>query len=284
LKPIDELTFIDDYMFGEVMKSRDICIGVLERLTGMEISDIEYPQLQKSLKAGYESHGIRLDVYVKDSDTVYDIELQNKHYDSLGCRTRFYQSLIDADCLLKGMDYNKLPRTMIIFICTSDPFGLKLPRYTFTTRCRESDEAKLDDSTEKIIYNSSAYETAEDKNLKAFLKFVSENRSTDSFTERLLGQIRQIKKDEIFRKEYMSMGVWETDIRNQATKQGYDAGVVTGMKQGLAQGILSGIHQKSVEDALISVRKYNVPVEIAAQKMGAPLDLVIAELEKDGGK
>ena len=300
MKPIDELTFIDDYMFGEVMKSRDICIGVLERLTGLEIEDIEYPQLQKSLKAGYESHGIRLDVYVKDSSTVYDIELQNRHYGSLGRRTRFYQSLIDADCLLKGMDYSRLPRTLIIFICTGDPFGLGLPRYTFTTRCMESDEANLDDSTEKIIYNSSAYKTAEDENLRAFLKFVSENKSTDSFTEKLLDQTRQIKRDEIFRKEYMSMGIWETDIREQATKEGYEAGRMDGIslgmeqgfqsgkaegiEQGFQSGITEGVYQKSVEDALVLIRDFNVPVEIAAQKMGAPLDMVIAELEKEGGQ
>ena len=102
MKPIDELTFIDDYMFGEVMKSKEICIGVLERLTGLEIEDIEYPELQKSLKPGYETHGIRLDVYVKNRDAVYDIELQNKHYNALGKRMRFYQRLIDADSLLKG--------------------------------------------------------------------------------------------------------------------------------------------------------------------------------------
>ena len=110
MKPIDELTFIDDYMFGEVMKSKEICIGVLERLTGLEIEDIEYPELQKSLKPGYEIHGIRLDVYVKNRDTVYDIELQNKHYNALGKRMRFYQSLIDADSLLKGTDYEDLPK------------------------------------------------------------------------------------------------------------------------------------------------------------------------------
>ena len=32
MKPLDELTFIDDYMFGEVMKNKDICKGVIERL------------------------------------------------------------------------------------------------------------------------------------------------------------------------------------------------------------------------------------------------------------
>ena len=167
MKPIDELTFIDDYMFGEVMKSKEICIGVLERLTGLEIEDIEYPELQKSLKPGYETHGIRLDVYVKNRDAVYDIELQNKHYNALGKRMRFYQSLIDADSLLKGTDYEDLSRTIIIFICTTDPFSLGLPKYTFKTTCAESDSLNLDDNVEKIIYNASKYEGVEDKDLKA---------------------------------------------------------------------------------------------------------------------
>ena len=78
MKPLDDLTFIDDYMFGEVMKNKDICKGVIERLTHLKIRDIEYPELQKTLKAGYESHGIRMDVYVKDSDKIYDIEMQNR--------------------------------------------------------------------------------------------------------------------------------------------------------------------------------------------------------------
>ena len=45
MKSLDELTFIDDYMFGEVMKNKDICKGVIERLTHLKIRDIEYPEL-----------------------------------------------------------------------------------------------------------------------------------------------------------------------------------------------------------------------------------------------
>ena len=81
MKSLNELTFIDDYMFGEVMKNKDICKGVIERLTHLKIRDIEYPELQKTLKACYERHGIRLDDYVKDSDKVYDVEMQNRIYD-----------------------------------------------------------------------------------------------------------------------------------------------------------------------------------------------------------
>ncbi len=45
-------------------------------------------------------------------------------------------------------------------------------------------------------------------------------------------------------------------------------------------GIEQGIYKKSVEDALVLIRNYNVPAETAAQQMGAPLDMVLAELEK----
>ena len=103
-----------------------------------------------------------MDVYVKDSDKVYDIEMQNRTYDDLGKRTRFYQSLIDADCLLRGMDYKKLPESIIIFICKNDPFNLGLQKYTFKTKCSESDSLDLHDMTTKLIYNASAWEKESD--------------------------------------------------------------------------------------------------------------------------
>ena len=62
-KPIEELTFTDDFMFGCIMKNEHICRGVLERLLHMKIGKIEYPTLQKSISPFYESKGIRLDVY-----------------------------------------------------------------------------------------------------------------------------------------------------------------------------------------------------------------------------
>lgn len=53
-----------------------------------------------------------------------------------------------------------------------------------------------------------------------------------------------------------------------------------GIRQGRKCGIEQGIYKKSVEDALVLIRNYNVPAETAAQQMGAPLDMVLAELEK----
>ena len=76
-KPIEELFFTDDYMFGTVMRNPEICKNILETLLNIQIEKLEYPELQKSISTYYESKGVRLDVYVKDSDKVFDIEIQN---------------------------------------------------------------------------------------------------------------------------------------------------------------------------------------------------------------
>ena len=90
-KPVDELTFTDDFMFGTVMKNKVICTGVLERLLHIKVGKIEYPSLQKTIAPFYESKGIRLDVYVSDPERVFDIEIQTSIPSSLPKRTRYYQ-------------------------------------------------------------------------------------------------------------------------------------------------------------------------------------------------
>ena len=76
------------------------------------------------------------------------------------------------------------------------------------------------------------------------------------------------------------MGIWESDIRKEASQEGYEAGVATGLAQGLERGMEQGVYKKSVEAALVLIRNYNVPAETAAQQMGAPLDMVLTELER----
>ena len=172
-KPIEELTFTDDFMFGCIMKNEHICRGVLERLLRMKIGKIEYPSLQKSISPFYESKGIRLDVYTADETHVFDIEIQTSIPPDLGKRTRYYQSMMDSDNLLKGQNYNDLKESYVIFICLSDPFKLGLPVYTFRNICEENPSAELNDKSYKVFYNASAYEKETDKELFALLHYIS---------------------------------------------------------------------------------------------------------------
>ena len=54
-KPIDELFFTDDYMFGAVMRNPEICKSILETLLNIQIEKLEYPELQKSISTYYET-------------------------------------------------------------------------------------------------------------------------------------------------------------------------------------------------------------------------------------
>ena len=76
MKPIEELTFTDDYMFGYVMRNEEICKGLLERLLNIKIRRLEFPTLQKSIAPHYESKGVRLDVYVQDSTRVLTLKFK----------------------------------------------------------------------------------------------------------------------------------------------------------------------------------------------------------------
>ena len=269
-KSFDELTFSDDWMFQKVMQNPAICAELVARLLHINVDHVEYPELEKTIAPYYQSKGVRLDVYLKDSDKVIDIECQSNLKPALGKRTRYYQSMIDIDSLMKGEEYEKLKESYILFICKNDPFKdeqekhFGLPCYTFKTVCTENDEVILDDKTIKVIYNASAYEKEEDSLIKDFLHFIYTGKpGTDDLSKRLSRLVEQYKENENFRSDYLAMNLHDHDIRYEALKEGEAIGA----------------QQKAVEAAIISVKEFNATPEEAAQKMGAPLKLVLEGLK-----
>ena len=121
-KKIEDLTFIDDGMFQAVMHEPGISEEVVERLLHVKVDKITYPELEKPIKPFYSTKGVRLDVYLKDDNRIIDVELQTYKQDAIGKRTRYYQSMIDIDSLMKGQDYSELLDSYVLFICNYDPF------------------------------------------------------------------------------------------------------------------------------------------------------------------
>ena len=105
-KPVDQLTFTDDGMFQAVMHDPTVCSKIVEHLIHIQVDHIDFPELEKTIAPYYTSKGIRMDVYIKDSDRVIDVEMQTRSRKALGKRTRYYQSMIDIDNLMKGDDYS----------------------------------------------------------------------------------------------------------------------------------------------------------------------------------
>ena len=123
-----EIKFTNRFIFNRVMMNPKICKKLIETLLKIKVEKIEYIESEKSVESPYLNHGVRFDVYVKDSNKIYDIELQT-YDDDIPKRMRYYQSMMDMDCLMKGQEYSELKETFIIFICTFDPFGRNQPCY-----------------------------------------------------------------------------------------------------------------------------------------------------------
>ena len=280
-KSVDELTFTDDGMFQAVMHNPDICTELVERLLHIKIAHVEYPELEKTIAPYYSSKGVRLDVYLKDSDKILDIEMQSHPQEELGLRTRYYQSMIDADALMKGQDYPELKSCYILFICKEDPFhtGDKkkhgLSKYTFETNCLEDKDVKINDKIQKVIYNASGYENESDEKIRDFLKFIHTNEpGKDAFSNRISEMVEEIKRNDHFRRDYAVMNLHDRDLQRITRKEALAEGMQRGLKRGIVQGELSA----KIEAAVIAVRDFNIPPEVAATKMNAPLDKVLEKL------
>ncbi len=266
-KPFDELTFADDGMFQAVMKDPEISAELVERLLGVRVKQVEYPELEKAIEPYYTSHGVRLDVYLKDENKVIDVELQSYPQKALGKRMRYYQSMADCDSLMKGQPYTKLKESYILFICKFDPFhddnkrGYGLPCYTFKNICAENNSVNLDDKTVKVVYNAKAYESVENPKVRALLRYIlTDEPGEDEYSKRLSEFVERAKKNEKFRKEYADMNLHDFDIMTEAAEE--------------------ATLQKAVEAARNLLAMDVLTPEQIAQAVGLPLEQVL-ELQKE---
>ena len=261
MKPIEKLTFTDDYMFGAIMKNEQICKGVIERLLHIKVDHVELITLQKDISPYYETRGVRYDVYVKDSDKVYDIEMQNKKHTNIEKRTRYYQSMLDVDMLAKGASIKDLKESFIIFICQKDPFNLGEPCYRTKTVFENHPEKIFDDNTHRIFYNASAYKKENDPELYAFLQFISTNIPEDDFTDEIFDLVEKNKINEQFRSEYMRCNLHDADIMED--------GIAIGEARGEARG-----EERAKLSAARKLINLGISLDIIAQAQDLPLETV----------
>ncbi|MBQ9539117.1 MAG: Rpn family recombination-promoting nuclease/putative transposase [Treponema sp.] len=220
-KPIDQLVFSDDFMFGAVMSEPKICKGVIELLLQVKIDHIEYPELQKPLTPFYTKKGVRLDVYVADSNRVFDVECQSYKAENIGKRARYYQSMLDIGSLARGASYSELKESYVIFICLCDPFGAGLPVYTFNRKCRESAAVELGDETHHVIFNAAAYENETDPDIKAFLLFVKNNKVESDLTREIATVVQTKKFEQSFINEYLAWTLHDQDVEMRGRFDAY---------------------------------------------------------------
>ena len=265
IKPFEDLTFHDDFMFGHVMHDKEICREALECLLGIKIDRLEYIEPQKTIVPVYTSHGIRLDVYVNDGKKVYDVEIQNRDEHDIGKRTRYYQGIMDTEALLKGEDYDELRESIIIFLCRFDPFKKGIPWYTVRRTCLEKADVSIDDGAVVKMFNCTAYDKVANSSLRAFLKYVQSDSAESDFTRRISDMVEAQKELEATKKLYFSWSLHDHDVKKHGREEGIRIGEKRGKKEGMNENKIANA-RNMLED--------NLPIEKISQYTGLPMEKI----------
>ena len=242
-----KLTLRNNFMFRLVMEKQELCKKLIECILGIKIKSISYMEHEKSFEANLRSKGIRLDLFVIDEDGVaYDIEMQmdNSYKEFLGRRTRYYVSTMDNNALKKGERYSQLRKSYVIFICTFDPFGRGLAKYTFNAICNEDHSLVLDDGVTRVFINTEGDRHRISKELASLIGYISTGEVTDDYTKDLDEEVRTLRNDDGRERDYMT----------------YMQTIMEHEDMAYSQGIIQGISQANKAMA-IKMLKANKPYE-----------------------
>ena len=200
------------------------------------------------------------------------IEMQVLDSKDLPKRSRYYQALIDVDCLKSGQLYSTLKDSYIIFICMEDIFGQGLPLYQFENLCLENKNLSLGENTHKYFFIAPNCDKIEDKEQFAFFKFLTKREQNNNFTEQLAQMTRNAKINLQVRNKYMEY----ERLKAYARFDGLTEGRAEGLAEGRAEGLAEGRAEEKLKNAIIIVREFNQAPELVAEKIGIDL----AELQK----
>ena len=226
----EQATLANNFIFYKVMRHhQDACKRLLEMLLEIKIDSMTM-STEETIALDFDSKGIRLDVFVKDTNRMFDVELQVANTKELPERARYYQGVMDVDTLKAGQKYRELRESHVIFICLEDIFENNLPVNTFANICLEDGKTKLGDRTYKhFFFAPLCAKMIEDEETKAFFEFLLSNKASTNYTDELKIYVADAKQSTENKRQFME---WER-------QRAYDK----------EEGILIGIQQKAIEDA-----------------------------------
>ena len=194
---------------------------------------MEYLEKQKSIDMKIDARPVRLDIYMSDGETVYNVEMQTTSGEHLPKRSRYYQGQIDMNLIAKGESYKKLKTSFVIFICTFDPFKQDQYVYSFENVCQmenQKDNILLGDDTYKIFINTKGKTGNVTETFIEFMNYFNDSRtageSTNPLVHSLDAAVREARNNERWRHDYMT---WQM-YGNEKFDEGIELGRAEGEK------------------------------------------------------
>ena len=239
LERFKPVTIQDDMMFGTVMADPECCKPFLETILGTKIRKIEYPERQKTVTLTLNAKSIRMDVYIGDEErTVYDVEMQTGRNRNLPRRSRYYQGIIDLNILAKGEDYINLKKSLVIFVCTFDPFGHGEYIYRCGEYYRLSDGSyrPLGDDAWKIFVNADGHKGNVSDEFKILMRYIMKGEAKNPYTQTLEKKVTTINNNDEWKVSYMTWAIKLADERRDAREEGRALKLIGSVCKKVAKG------------------------------------------------
>ncbi len=260
LRRLKGFRLMDDDFLTKCFEGETACIQLVLRIV-LEIPDLEVVDVRTQVFVeNLLNRSVRLDVLATDSaGRKMNVEIQRSDKGAGRKRARYNSSMMDANLLRKGEDFEALPETYVVFITEHDVIGGRQPLYRVERYISGSGKRFGDGS--HILYVNGAYrdETPIGKLMHDFFCTDPAEMYYDVLAER----VRFFKES---REGIAIMCKVMEDMRNESLKEGRKQGLKEGLEQGMKQGIQTTVFR------MLETGKY--ALEEIAEISGLSLDEV----------
>ena len=232
---------------------------------------------QKTLKS-LRGRGVRLDISARDSENrEYDIEIQRNSGGARPKRARYHSSLMDAEALTEGDDFEQLPESYVLFITEQDVFKGGRPLYQFERRL---DTGQLLGDGAHIVYVNGAQREGQTALARLMHDFFCTNPDEMYFAA--LAKVTRYFKEDDQGVQEMS-GIVEAlieRVQRESWHEGREEGRNEGREEGRNEGIALGVRSSQEDVASRMLQDGRFSVEEVARYSGLHPEEVRALAEK----
>ena len=220
---------IDDDFLTKCFEGNTECIELVLRIV-LDMSDLNVLDVRTQVFVeNLLNRSVRLDVLATDrAGRKFNIEIQRADKGAGRKRARYNSSMMDANLLKKGEDFNNLPETYVVFITENDVMGKGIPLYQIERSILETGE-RFEDGTH-ILYVNGAYR--DESPIGKLMHDFSCTDPSEMYYDVLADRVKFFKES----KEGIAvMCKAMEDMRNQTLKEG----MINVAKRMLADGTLT---------------------------------------------
>ena len=263
---------LDDDFLTKCFEGSTECIQLVLQIV-LEIPDLEIVDVRTQVFVeNLLKRSVRLDILATDSaGKKINVEIQRTDRGAGRKRARYNSSMMDANLLQKGEDFDALPETYVIFITEHDVIGEGQPLYQIERYITGSGK-KFDDGSH-ILYVNGEYRA--ETPLGKLMHDFSCTNPADMYYNVLAERVKFFKES---REGISIMCKVMEDMRNASLQEGIQIGRQEGLQEGLQEGRQEGLQEGKRETMLVTARKMldlgKYALDEIAQIAGLSLDEV----------